>query len=46
MLRNDMWKIFEATGKIDDYLYCIDAINDNEMKDTESDNEEPSDIQS
>ncbi|MGO1528112.1 YqzL family protein [Senegalia sp. (in: firmicutes)] len=22
MLKDEMWKIFEATGKIDAYLYC------------------------
>lgn len=35
MLRNDMWKIFEVTGKIDAYLYCKDtAVENEEMKDT------------
>lgn len=27
MLNNDMWKIFEATGRLEAYLYCKDILN-------------------
>lgn len=35
MLKNDMWKIFETTGRIDAYLYCKDLINDQENHDNQ-----------
>lgn len=40
MLKNEMWKIFKATGSIDSYLCYkeLDKMNNNEVK--ESDKEE------
>lgn len=29
MLKNDMWKIFEATGRVEAYLYCKDILDIN-----------------
>ncbi|MBS4535281.1 YqzL family protein [Clostridium sp. D2Q-14] len=30
MLENDIWKIFETTGKIDAYLYYKELVNNQE----------------
>lgn len=43
MLKDEMWKIFEATGKIDAYLYCkLDSENkqDDEIPNLTNDIEE------
>jgi len=47
MLKNDMWKIFEATGKIDAYLYCkIDSENKEKIENKTFKNEIESDLHS